>query len=109
MRGYANYLDLYRAFGVERLIRTRVGGGWKEEWKEISTLTGVLADASSRAAQIGQARELFVTHQVVEEGPASAAYDDRLTTDGRYFRVQFVENPGATDRYAIYSVTEEAA
>lgn len=108
LSGYTNVERLNRSFVVERYLRVRVGGGYREEWTPLIRFVGVLSDASARSARIASARAIFVTHQVVQEGAPVARSGDRLLTGGKQYRVQFVENPGMLDMHTIYSVTEES-
>ena len=103
--------QLEREFVAESFERVdEEGGGYREEWKPFDTTVGVLASANTREMMMAQQLRINTSHVIVCRGAPVAGPQQRLRLRGgasdRFFRIDYVDNPGDLNHWALYYAEE---
>jgi len=103
--------NLIKDFIIEPLKRVQNSKGRAQTTYDTETravLRGVIADASTDAAERYSQAEHPCTHQIAQRGGAKAKTGDRLARDHSHYYILGVDDIGALSVATIYYVEERA-
>jgi len=81
-------------FTQSRMSRTADGqGGWAESWSDMGTIDGRMRPATATEQVVAMQRQVGISHVLYCDAEVEVLREDRLTGEGRTWRVVAVREP----------------